>query len=263
MNKKAVVVGWLADILSTSTISFLWAAIDMRRLATEMGVSIKDLGEKLSPQDIITNTALAPQLIMGLLMTVLGGFIASRLARRDELRHALAVGVLLLITSILTTVASKETFLLIPKWYQIIGLSLTLPAALLGGYFGKRINQQFEKLETLQNITVAGGMLLFLLAIHIVLGLFLLFSGISGAASVIDLALYTTVLVGVAMKKRWGLKLVYIIAVSKIISGFYMVRFETPAVLGVILIFISLILILLASKEQRYLRKAAATGTER
>ena len=69
-------------------------------------------------------------LIFGTASTVVGGYLAARLARAVPYFNALAFGVLGLTVSLLT---SGD----LPTWFKIIGFGLTLPAALLGGHLAK------------------------------------------------------------------------------------------------------------------------------
>lgn len=70
-------------------------------------------------------------LILGTASTVVGGFLVARIARRIPYFNALAYGVLGMVLSTLTTGA-------LPLWFRVIGIGLTVPAALFGAYFGRR-----------------------------------------------------------------------------------------------------------------------------
>lgn len=70
-------------------------------------------------------------LILGTASTVVGGFLVARLARRIPYFNALAYGVLGMALSTLTTGE-------LPTWFRVIGIGLTVPAALFGAYFGRR-----------------------------------------------------------------------------------------------------------------------------
>jgi hypothetical protein len=69
-------------------------------------------------------------LIFGTASTVLGGYLAARLAGAIPYFNALAFGVLGLTVSMLT---SGD----LPTWFKIIAFGITLPAALLGGHIAK------------------------------------------------------------------------------------------------------------------------------
>lgn len=69
-------------------------------------------------------------LIFGTASTVLGGYLAARLARAVPYFNALAFGVVGLVLSLFTAGD-------LPTWSKIVGFGLTLPAALLGGHIAK------------------------------------------------------------------------------------------------------------------------------
>lgn len=70
-------------------------------------------------------------LILGTASTVAGGFLVVRIARNIPYFNALAYGVLGMVLSTLTTGE-------LPMWFRVVGIGLTVPASLLGAYFGKR-----------------------------------------------------------------------------------------------------------------------------
>ena len=70
-------------------------------------------------------------LILGTASTVVGGYLVARIARRIPYFNALAYGVLGMVLSTLTTGE-------LPLWFRVVGIGLTVPASLLGAYFGKR-----------------------------------------------------------------------------------------------------------------------------
>ncbi len=70
-------------------------------------------------------------LILGTASTVVGGFLVARIARSIPYFNALGYGVLGMTLSMLTTGE-------LPTWFRVLGIGLTVPASLLGAYFGKR-----------------------------------------------------------------------------------------------------------------------------
>lgn len=73
---------------------------------------------------------LALGLLLGTASTVLGGYLAARLARNMPYYNALAFGVLAILISM---IGSGD----LPTWVKIVGLGLSLPAAVLGGHIAK------------------------------------------------------------------------------------------------------------------------------
>jgi len=70
-------------------------------------------------------------LLLGTASTVVGGFLVARIARSIPYFNALAYGVLGMVLSLLMTGE-------LPMWFRVVGIALTVPASLLGAYFGKR-----------------------------------------------------------------------------------------------------------------------------
>jgi len=70
-------------------------------------------------------------LILGTASTIVGGYLVARIARQIPYFNALAYGVL---GSLLSTLTTSE----LPLWFRVVGIGLTIPAALLGAYFAKR-----------------------------------------------------------------------------------------------------------------------------
>ena len=69
-------------------------------------------------------------LLLGTASTVLGGYLAARLARVMPYFNALAFGVIGMLISMM---GSGD----LPTWFKVIGLGLSLPAAVLGGHIAK------------------------------------------------------------------------------------------------------------------------------
>lgn len=74
-------------------------------------------------------------LILGTASTIVGGFLVARLARQIPYFNALAYAVLGVVLSLVFSTLTAADF---PLWFQVVGIGLTVPAALLGAYFGKR-----------------------------------------------------------------------------------------------------------------------------
>lgn len=75
--------------------------------------------------------------IEGTLTTVLGGYLAARLAEHVPYMNALAFGVVGTVMALLPSQAAP------PRWYLIFALVTTVPAALVGGHIAKRQRRGF------------------------------------------------------------------------------------------------------------------------
>jgi drug/metabolite transporter (DMT)-like permease len=88
---------------------------------------------KAAAAALLRNTGfLRGALVLGTASTVVGGFLVARIARSIPYFNALAYGLLGVLLSLLWTGES-------PTWFRVLGIGLTVPAALLGAYFGKRL----------------------------------------------------------------------------------------------------------------------------
>jgi hypothetical protein len=70
-------------------------------------------------------------LVLGTASTVIGGYLTARLARSVPYFNAFAFGALAVLLGIPMSAD-------LPTWFRVVGLGLTIPAALLGGYLSKR-----------------------------------------------------------------------------------------------------------------------------
>lgn len=74
-------------------------------------------------------------IVLGTASSIVGGYLVARLASGLPYFNALAFGVL---STLLGALFSID----LPAWSRIIGLGLTIPAALLGAYISKRRDQK-------------------------------------------------------------------------------------------------------------------------
>lgn len=76
-------------------------------------------------------------LVLGTASTILGGYLAARLARTVPYFNALAFGLLGVAIGLLT---SGD----LPTWYRILAIGITIPAALIGAQIAKRQMSEIE-----------------------------------------------------------------------------------------------------------------------
>lgn len=74
-------------------------------------------------------------LVVGLSFTGIGGYVAARLAKQQQLRNAAYVGCLSLATSAGLSLLAEPSSSVTPLWLDALGYVLVVPAALLGGWF--------------------------------------------------------------------------------------------------------------------------------
>lgn len=127
LNKIAIIVGISVDILA-SFVSILGLFIAMMAATGTGGMPTEEemAGWLINPGFLIA------EFVLSLLPTVLGGFLAGRIAKREHVRHATWVGVVVLIVfGILTFIPMEGATE--PLWFDLLTLAATVPAAMAGG----------------------------------------------------------------------------------------------------------------------------------
>jgi hypothetical protein len=132
---KAVVLATLAvlgiDVVAGFMLAGWLGGDEVRNAATDEEIAAASAA-------LLQNRGyLAAILLEGTATTVLGGYLAARLARVVPYFNALAFGILGLVLGALLSVE-------VPTWFRVIGLSLTLPAALAGAWLWKRSPASFD-----------------------------------------------------------------------------------------------------------------------
>jgi hypothetical protein len=120
---RAVIIGALVDNAGTIIVGELFRAL--------VGMSTG----ATSPEDFATVMEgsvplLLIGLALGLLFTLIGGFVGAMLAKGNERTNAFGVGIISTVVGFLLTFSAPEGA---PFWVEAAGLLLTIPAALLGG----------------------------------------------------------------------------------------------------------------------------------
>jgi hypothetical protein len=74
-------------------------------------------------------------LVVMALSISLAGYLTAWVARRAEVRHAAALGVVLTVVAMVHLIYHPED----PLWYRLVLVAGSLPAAALGGYLRRRV----------------------------------------------------------------------------------------------------------------------------
>ncbi len=125
---KALILGVLTDLLGTALSSFA--------LVTVIGMMM--LSHGATREDIDASLRSTGYMVIGMALglgcSVLGGYVAARVANQREYFHALLTGVIVLVAGEILLSLSQETAELA---YRIIGDLLVVPAAVFGGHLRK------------------------------------------------------------------------------------------------------------------------------
>ena len=123
---RAVIIGWALDVIGSIIAFGLATPILVPESGADPGVVAQRLSESSSLAFAL--------LLLGLMFDVLGGYVAARLAPGEELRNAIAVGVLSGLSGALQTIGTTDAG---PVWFQVAGTILAVPFAAFGGYLRK------------------------------------------------------------------------------------------------------------------------------
>ena len=123
---KAVSFGVLTDLLGT-TLGGIVLLVVFSSILVSQGRSPEDIGVVLLNSDAYLFVSFA----VGMTFTMLGGYVAARVANHREYRHAAIVGIIMLVFGeIMISTDPSST----PLSIRIIGDLLVIPAALLGAH---------------------------------------------------------------------------------------------------------------------------------
>ena len=129
VNIKAILVGFVSDFVA-STIFGVVLSLFMAIVLAMKGYKDAELEKSLiSLLDGTTYRILS--LIVGLGFTMMGGYVAGRIARSGEYFHSGAVGLLNVLFG-LFFIGMYFT------WYSVIAFLLVLPAAIIGGDMARK-----------------------------------------------------------------------------------------------------------------------------
>lgn len=128
LNVKAIIWGFIADIGASTIFAFVFGIIAGVLYALNGGSAGNFRVDYYAniPSMLIS-------LIIGLLCTTVGGYVAGKIAKRYEVLNSLAVGVLGLVIGVLFAFS-------LPLWYNLLGFILVIPSAYLGGVIAKHQN---------------------------------------------------------------------------------------------------------------------------
>jgi len=128
---KAVIVGAVADNAGTLLLMTILAAA-----LVSTGLSENEVMSRMKSLN-----GLLLGLIIGLSCTVLGSYIAGRMAGKEEVLH----GALVAVVGMIIALIFREG--VIPVWYDIAGFAGMLPAGMAGGYLAQKRRADLKKTE--------------------------------------------------------------------------------------------------------------------
>ena len=139
-----VLIDWVATAVAMMMIQVMAAAVAMSRYST--APQIEEFQEKLAqaPDFVILAS------LVGLVCVSIGGFGCGVLARHDEVRHALFMGVISVAIGLSVEVSNVEAVTAgwMPMWFRWLRHLFVVPAAVLGGYAAAARRNEAKVQET-------------------------------------------------------------------------------------------------------------------
>lgn len=118
-----IVAGVLVDVAASLVIGLVYA------IALVVWQVVQGLGPD---EEVFTGPHFTAMQVLGLLCTVLGGFVAARVANVLPVQYGLAVGVTIMVAGLILEMIAPEPQL--SKWHVVLLYLCSVPAGALGGY---------------------------------------------------------------------------------------------------------------------------------
>lgn len=128
---RALVAGLLVDVGATllgSQAALLVVWISLAVAGRDVVAVQQELNASMTFAAIL--------MFFGCSCTALGAYATARIAPMEKMRHALGMGFISVVYSLLQILVVPYDAEVQPLWFTGLGLLLCLPAALLGGYLG-------------------------------------------------------------------------------------------------------------------------------
>ena len=133
---RPIVAGVAVDYVATYVAMYAWIINFVSKQLSEQG----ELSEEAIQTFLASPEGLLIGFVIGTLGTVLGGFVAGRMAKNLEIKHGAFVGAGSLMVSALEQAMSGNGASL-PQWYVVMSSLAIVPAGALGAYIAQRLRQ--------------------------------------------------------------------------------------------------------------------------
>jgi hypothetical protein len=135
----AVVTGIIVDLGGTNIFQGIYFVILFlgmaARLAQQNHSSAEIQAKLLSELNLSTISMSIPMIVSGIFFSILGGYIAGKIARHNEIVYGFSTGIGVLLVSItLTFLMGLSTKSQSPIWQLAVSLAVNLGSTTLGGY---------------------------------------------------------------------------------------------------------------------------------
>lgn len=128
LSIKGILLGVLTDVAGSTIANIILIFLFSTHLITPE-MSEQELNDAIlaMTQD---NGFLIASLIVGLCFTILGGYVAARVAKKGVYQNSAMVGVIGVLLEFLFAGSTLQ-------WFDVAGIVTVIPAALLGGYLAR------------------------------------------------------------------------------------------------------------------------------
>ena len=130
---RPIIAGVIVDYIATFLAGIVYLTIFFGQEMIEQG----DLTEEAIREILTSPEHLVILGVVGALCTVLGGYVAGRIAKDIEIKHGAMVGLGSLVLVTLEGVMSG-TSVTYPLWFEVLGYVIAVPAGAVGGYIAQR-----------------------------------------------------------------------------------------------------------------------------
>ena len=134
INIKAVGLGVLTDVGGSLVLGLMFGVVMVVALAVQ---GVPQNGVSVRLQEPIF---LIPGMIFGFGFTLLGGFVAGRIAKQKQVLHGAIVGAISLLFGL-------PFWTSIPMWYNLLALAGGIPLGMLGGYIARPSRKKDENVQ--------------------------------------------------------------------------------------------------------------------
>jgi putative membrane protein (TIGR04086 family) len=134
---RPIIVGAVVDYVATAILVTLYLILYYVKDPLAKNGLPEEAIEKALSEALSSSEGLIALIVIGVFCTMLGGYVAGRLAKTQEVKHGALVGVVSVVVGALQTAMAREISP-VPYWYEILGYVLATPAGALGGSLAQR-----------------------------------------------------------------------------------------------------------------------------
>ena len=137
----AIIAGFVAGMMFVMGYAYLVFRDDFTSFLEFLG-GFQGLQETLMVMLLASPIMVTLQLLLGFIVDALGGYIAAHVAKHSEIKHALWVGIVLVVVDVLLLLPSGVQYVFL----QVSDVALSLVAAVFGGWVRKTTRQEAQEL---------------------------------------------------------------------------------------------------------------------